>query len=104
LEAESWALVQTIAELLNISASTVHLHLTTSLNMKSRHFKWVPGFLDDDLRGKLNSTMASMLGESVNGQPIFSGMYSPASWVLTRSHLTFFRTIEAFVGAELGWP
>jgi hypothetical protein len=27
-------------------------HLTTSLNIKSRHFKWVPPFLDDDLRVK----------------------------------------------------
>jgi hypothetical protein len=30
----------------------VHLHLTASLNMKSRHFKWVHHFLDDDLRAK----------------------------------------------------
>jgi hypothetical protein len=30
----------------------VHLHLITSLNMKSRHFKWAPHFLDDDLRAK----------------------------------------------------
>jgi hypothetical protein len=28
------------------------LHLTASLNMKSRHFQWVPLFLDDDLRAK----------------------------------------------------
>jgi hypothetical protein len=31
---------------------------------------------------ELNSTMASMLGESVNGQPIFSRMYSRAYRVL----------------------
>jgi hypothetical protein len=41
-----------IAEFLKISASTVHLRLTTSLNMKSRHFKWLPHFLDDDVRAK----------------------------------------------------
>jgi hypothetical protein len=39
LEAELWPSVQTIAEFLNIPTSTVHLHLTTSLNMKSRHFR-----------------------------------------------------------------
>jgi hypothetical protein len=52
LEAEPRSSVQMIAELLKIPLSTVHLHLTTSLNMKSRHFKWVPHFLDDDLREK----------------------------------------------------
>jgi hypothetical protein len=52
LEAEPWFSVRTIAEFLKIPVSTVHLHLTTSLNMKSRHFKWVPHFLDDDLRTK----------------------------------------------------
>jgi hypothetical protein len=50
LEAEPWSSVQTIAEFLKIPASTVDLHLTTSLNMKRRHFKWVFHFLDDDLR------------------------------------------------------
>jgi hypothetical protein len=49
LEAEPWFLVRTIAEFLKIPALTVHLHLTTSLNMKSRHFKWLPHFLDADL-------------------------------------------------------
>jgi hypothetical protein len=43
---------RTKAEFLKIPASTVHLYLTTSRNMKSRHFKWVPHFLDDDLRAK----------------------------------------------------
>jgi hypothetical protein len=52
LEAEPRFSVQTIAEPLKIPVSTVHLYLTTSLNMKSRHFKWVPHFLDDDLRAK----------------------------------------------------
>jgi hypothetical protein len=52
LEAEPWFSVQTIAEFLKIPASTVHLHLATSLNMKSRDFKRVPHFLDDDLRAK----------------------------------------------------
>jgi hypothetical protein len=52
LEAEPWSSVRTIAEFLEIPASTVHLHLPGSLNMKSRHFKWVPHFLDDDLRAK----------------------------------------------------
>jgi hypothetical protein len=52
LEAEPWSSVRTIAELLKIYPSTVHLHLTTSLNMKSRHFKCVPHFLNDDLRAK----------------------------------------------------
>jgi hypothetical protein len=53
LEAEPWSLVRTIAEFLKTHAPMVHVHLTTSLNMKSRHFKWVPHFLDDDLRTKL---------------------------------------------------
>jgi hypothetical protein len=50
LEAESWSSVRTIAEFLKIPVSVVHL--TTSLNMKRRHFKWVRHFLDDDLRAK----------------------------------------------------
>jgi hypothetical protein len=52
LEAESWSSVLTIAECLKILVSMVNLRLTTSLNMKSRHFKWVPHFLDNDLRAK----------------------------------------------------
>jgi hypothetical protein len=52
LEVEPWSSVRTIAGFLKIPASTVHFHRTTSLNMKSRHFKWVPHFLDDDLRAK----------------------------------------------------
>jgi hypothetical protein len=52
LEAEPWFSVQSIAEFFKIPALTAHLHLTTSLNMKSRHFKWVPHFLDDDLEAK----------------------------------------------------
>jgi hypothetical protein len=48
LEAEPWSSVQTITEFLKIPASTVHIHLTTCLNMKSRHFKWVSHSLDDD--------------------------------------------------------
>jgi hypothetical protein len=51
-EAEPWCSVRMIAEFLKIPASKVHLHLTTPLNMKSRRFKWVPHFLDDDLRAK----------------------------------------------------
>jgi hypothetical protein len=45
LEAEPWSSVRMIAEFFKIPASTVPLHLTTSLNMKSRHFKWVTPFL-----------------------------------------------------------
>jgi hypothetical protein len=41
-----------IVEFPKIPASTVHLHLTTSRNMKSRHFKWVPHFHDGDLRAQ----------------------------------------------------
>jgi hypothetical protein len=52
LEAEPWPLVRTTAEFLKIPASTVHFHLIISLNMKIGHFKWVPHFLDDDLRAK----------------------------------------------------
>jgi hypothetical protein len=52
LEAEPWSSIGMIAEFLKIPASTVHLHVTTSLNMKNRHFKWLPHFLDDDLRVK----------------------------------------------------
>jgi hypothetical protein len=52
LEAEPWPSVRTIAEFLQIPASMVHLHLTTFLNMKSRHFEWIPHFLDRDLRPK----------------------------------------------------
>jgi hypothetical protein len=52
LEAEPWSSVRTIAEFLKIPVSMLHLHSTTSLNMKSRYLKWVPHFLDDDLRGK----------------------------------------------------
>jgi hypothetical protein len=35
LEADPWFSVRTIAEFLKIPASTVHLHLATSLNMKA---------------------------------------------------------------------
>jgi hypothetical protein len=52
LEAEPWSSGRTKAEFLKIPASTVHLHLTTSLNMKSRYFTWVSHFLDNDLRAK----------------------------------------------------
>jgi hypothetical protein len=52
LEFDPWSSIRTIAEFLKIPASTVHFHLTTSLNMKSQHFKWVLNFLDDDLRAK----------------------------------------------------
>jgi hypothetical protein len=45
LEAELWPSVPTIAEFLKVPASMVHLQLTTSLNLKSRHFKWVSHFL-----------------------------------------------------------
>jgi hypothetical protein len=44
--------VRTFAEFLKIPVSTVHLHQATSLNMKSSHFKWIPLFLDDNLRAK----------------------------------------------------
>jgi hypothetical protein len=55
LEAEPWPSARTITEFLKIPAAAAHFHLVTSLNMKSRHFKWVPEvplFLDDDLRTK----------------------------------------------------
>jgi hypothetical protein len=45
LEVEPWPPVRTIAEFLKIPASTVHLHLTTSINMKSRYFQSVLVFL-----------------------------------------------------------
>jgi hypothetical protein len=62
LEAEPWSSVRTIAEFLKIPASTVHLHLTTSLNMKSRRFTWIPRFLDDDLRAKRLKGARQLLG------------------------------------------
>jgi hypothetical protein len=52
LEVEPWPSVRTIAEFLKVPASTVHLYLTSSFNMKSRHFKCVPLFLDADLTAK----------------------------------------------------
>jgi hypothetical protein len=52
LEAQPWSSVRTIAEFLKVPASAVPFHLTTSLNMKSRHLKWVLCFLDEDLRAK----------------------------------------------------
>jgi hypothetical protein len=52
LKAEPWSSVWTIAEFLKDHASTPYLHHTTSLNMKRRHFNWVPRFLDEDLRVK----------------------------------------------------
>jgi transposase len=62
LETEPWSLVQIIAEFLKIPASAVHLHLITSLNMKGRHFKWVPHFLDDYLRAKRLEGARQLLG------------------------------------------
>jgi hypothetical protein len=52
LETEPCSSVRTIAEFLKVPASMVILHLTTPLNMKSRHFKWIPHILDNDLRTK----------------------------------------------------
>jgi hypothetical protein len=52
LEVEPCSSVRTIAEFLKIPTSTVHIHPSISLNMKSRHFKWIPHFLDDDPRAK----------------------------------------------------
>jgi hypothetical protein len=52
LEAEPWSSVRAIAEFLEILASTVYLYLTTSLNMKNRHFKSVPYLPDNDLGSK----------------------------------------------------
>jgi hypothetical protein len=52
VEAEPWFSIQTIGEFLKIPASMVHLCLTISLNMKSRHLKCVPHFLNDDLKAK----------------------------------------------------
>jgi hypothetical protein len=52
LEAEPWSSVRTIAEFLKIPPSRVYLHPITSLNMKTQYFKWVPHFLDNDLRAK----------------------------------------------------
>jgi hypothetical protein len=52
LEGEPWSSVRTIAEFLKIPVSALHFHLTTFLNMKSRNFKWVPHFLNADLRAK----------------------------------------------------
>jgi hypothetical protein len=52
LEAGPWSSVRTIAEFFKILASTVHLQRIISLNMKSGHFKWVPHFLDDNLKAK----------------------------------------------------
>jgi hypothetical protein len=62
LEAEPWSSVRTIAEFLKIPASTAHLHLITSLNMKSRHFKWVPHLLDGDSRAKRLEVARQLLG------------------------------------------
>jgi transposase len=62
LEAEPWFSVRMIAEFLKVPASKVHLHLTPSLNMKSQHFKWVPHFLDDDLRAKRLEGARQLLG------------------------------------------
>jgi hypothetical protein len=56
LEAEPWSSVREIAEFLKIPASMVHLHLTISLNMKSRHFKWIPHFLDNLEAKRLEGT------------------------------------------------
>jgi hypothetical protein len=61
-ETEPRDLVRTIAEVFNIPVSTVHLHLTSSPNMKSRHFKWVPHFLSNDLRAKRSEGTPSLLG------------------------------------------
>jgi DNA-binding NarL/FixJ family response regulator len=45
LEAGLWPSVQTIAEFLKISVSTMHLHLTTSFNMKTDISNGFPIFL-----------------------------------------------------------
>jgi hypothetical protein len=52
LEAGPWFWVQMIAWFLKIPPPTGRPHRTTSLNMKSRHFNWVPHFRNDDLTAK----------------------------------------------------
>jgi hypothetical protein len=66
LESEPSASVRTITEFLKIHASTVHLHLIISLNMKSHYFKWIPHCLDD-LRPK-QIEGARQLFDVVNAQ------------------------------------
>jgi hypothetical protein len=45
LEVEPWSSVRTVAEFLKIPTSTVHLHLTTFLNMKTDISNGFPVFL-----------------------------------------------------------
>jgi hypothetical protein len=62
LEVEPCCSVQTIAEFFKIPASTVHLRLTASFHTKIRHFKWVPHFLNNDLRPKRLEGIRQLLG------------------------------------------
>jgi hypothetical protein len=51
----------TTTEVVNVSASTVHLHFTTALNAKSRYFKWVPHFANGNLRAKRLESVEELL-------------------------------------------
>jgi hypothetical protein len=52
LSETSFALVQPLSEDVKIPKTTVWRRLTESLRFKSRHFKWVPYMLTEELRQK----------------------------------------------------
>jgi hypothetical protein len=101
-KAEPWSSVRTIAEFLRISASTVHFHLTISLSMKSRHFKWVPHFLDDDLRTKRLEGPRQLLDvmQPQEKCPFRDRITGDETWVL--SNIRISRVFELLL--LMSWP
>lgn len=42
--------IRTLAEMINVSSSTIHSHLTEHLGLKPFHLKWVPYFLTAEMK------------------------------------------------------
>jgi hypothetical protein len=53
--------VQSLAQELDVSLSTVHARLTDVLGFTSRHMRWVPHLLTDELKAKRVATSMRML-------------------------------------------
>jgi len=61
LQKEPYSSVRTLSESLRYPPTTVYRHLTDALQMKSRHFKWVPHLLTQELREKRSAECRALL-------------------------------------------
>jgi len=61
LAREPYSSMRSLSDSLKLPVATVHRHLTKSLNMKNRHFKWVPHLLTEDLKAKRSTEAGKLL-------------------------------------------